>query len=81
METQHYSNGSVLRIAGGFIAIFSLVMGLLVLFVIPGACSFLGGLELIILAFLFIGGGLTYGIGEVLSRKKGKVEAKPVGTP
>lgn len=57
--------GEVLRVAGAFIAAFSLVMGLLVTFVIPGACSFLGGLELIILGFLFIIGVLAFIFGQI----------------
>ena len=55
----------VLRIGGGFTAIFSLAMGLLVLFVIPSACSFLGGIELVILGFLFIIGVLAFIVGKV----------------
>ncbi len=77
---RHDSSGSnLLRIGGAFTAVFSLVVGLLVLFVIPGACSFVGGLQLIILGFLFIGGVFAFLIGLVLSRKKGDIEANPAG--
>lgn len=79
MVRQNPSGSSLLRIAGGFIAVFSAVMALLILFVIPGACSFLSGLELLILGFLFIIGGLTFFLGTVFSWKKGKVEANPKG--
>ncbi len=60
----------LLRLAGGFVAVFSLVMGLLVLFVIPGACSFLGGLQLVILALLFVMGSLGFLIGHHMVRKQ-----------
>jgi predicted membrane channel-forming protein YqfA (hemolysin III family) len=60
----------LLRITGGFVAVFSLVMGLLVLFVLPASCSFLGGLELLILIMLFLMGGVGYLVGEFLVRRK-----------
>ncbi len=63
-------NGTdMLRIGGAFTAIFSLAMGLLVLYVIPTACSFLGSLQLIILGFLFIAGLLSFFLGYALMRK------------
>ena len=65
-----HMSGSVLRIGGGFTAGFSLVVGLLVLFAIPTACSFVGSLQLIILGFLFIGGVLAFLLGGISSRKK-----------
>ncbi len=61
------SKGDILRISGVFITIFSLAMGLLVLFVIPGACSFLGGIELLMLGFLFVFGIITFLVGKALS--------------
>jgi hypothetical protein len=67
---QRHMNGSVLRIGGGFIAVFSVVVGVLVLFAIPTACSFVGSLQLIILGFLFIGGVIAFLLGGILSRKK-----------
>jgi hypothetical protein len=57
----------VLRIAGAFVAIFSLVMGMLILFVIPGACSFVGSLELLMLGFLFILGVIAFLWGTAVS--------------
>ncbi len=66
------SPSSVLRIAGAFTAIFGLVMGMLVLFVIPGACSFLGGLQLLILTALFVLGVSAFLVGTILSRKSRK---------
>ena len=57
----------VLRIAGAFVAVFSLVVGMLVLFVIPGSCSFVGGLELLMLSLLFILGVITFLLGAALS--------------
>ncbi len=70
MERRDNSGRNLLRLAGGFIAIFSVIMGMLVLFVIPGACSFLGGLELVVLFILFLLGGMAFAAGEVMSRKR-----------
>ena len=64
------SSSLLLRTGGAFTAVFSLVMGLLVLFVIPSACSFLSGLELIILGFLFIVGVASFFLGNALLRRK-----------
>ena len=66
------SNSSILRLGGAITAIFSLVMGLLVLFVIPSACTFVGSLQLVILALLFIGGLLVFLFGLFLSHRKVK---------
>ncbi len=60
----------LLRLTGGFLAVSSLVAGLLVLFVIPGACSFLGSLQLVILAMLFVLGSLGFLIGHYLVRRQ-----------
>ena len=60
------SKGDILRISGAFITIFSLAMSLLVLFVIPGACAFLGGIELLMLGFLFVFGIIAFLIGKAL---------------
>lgn len=71
------TNISLLRVGGAFTAVFSLAMGLLVLYVIPVACSFVGSLQLAILALLFVGGVLAFLIGVVLSRRKRKAGAEP----
>ncbi len=76
MTEHNPTKGSVLRIAGAFTAIFSLAVGLLVLFVIPSACSFVSGLLLIFLGFLFIIGGLAFLLGSVMLRRK-RVESNP----
>jgi len=70
MIKQNPVGSSLLRIGGAFTAVFSLAVGLLVLFIIPGACTFLSGLELIFLGFLFIIGVLAFFFGNALSRKK-----------
>ncbi len=70
MIRQKSVGSSLLRIGGAFTVVFSLVVGLLVLFVIPGACSFVSGLELIILGFLFIVGVATFFLGNALLRRK-----------
>ena len=64
--------GTILRIGGGFTAIFSLAMSLLILFVIPIAFTFIGSLQLVILGLLFLGGLLVFLFGLVLSRRKAK---------
>ena len=73
-------SSSLLRVVGAFVAIFSLAMGMLVLFVIPGACTFVGSLELVILSFLFVIGGLVFLLGATLSWKKRKAEASSRGS-
>ncbi len=70
MIRQKQAGSSVLRIGGAFTAVFSLAIGLLVLFVIPGACSFVSGLQLILLGLLFVVGVLAFLIGNALLRKK-----------
>ncbi len=77
MIRQNSTGTSLLRIVGGFTAVFSLAVGLLVLFVIPGACTFVSGLQLIILGFLFLAGVLAFFLGNALLRKKRKVETNP----
>ncbi len=67
---QNRDKNDLIRLTGGFIAAFSLVMGLLVLFVIPGGCSLLGGIELLILAFMFLIGIIILFIGQLKRRQK-----------
>ena len=62
--------GTILLIGGAFTVVFSLVVGLLVLFVIPVACIFVSGLQLLFLGFLFIIGVIGFFLGNALSRKK-----------
>ncbi len=81
MVTQNPVGSSLLRLSGAFIAVFSLVIGLLVLFVIPGACTFVSGIQLILLGFLFIIGVLAFLLGQVLVWKRRRVEANPKGAP
>ncbi len=78
MVKQNPTSSSVLRIGGAFTAVFSLVVGLLVLFVIPGACTFVGSLQLLILGFLFVIGVLAFLLGNALLRRK-RVETNPKG--
>ncbi len=66
MALQNPTSGNLLRIGGAFTAVFSLAMGLLVLFVIPGACSFVGSLQILILGSLFVIGGLAFLFGRAL---------------
>lgn len=64
------AGSTALRVGGAFTAVFSVVVGVIILFALPVACSFVGGLELIILGFLFIIGVLAFFIGVVLSWRK-----------
>ena len=74
MIRQEPIGSNLLNIGGIFIIIFSVVVGSLVLFVIPGACSFVSSLLLLILGFFLLVGVLTFLTGKVLSRrnKRGK---------
>ncbi len=57
---------------GGLVAmVFSAAMGLLVLFVIPTACSFVNSLGVLILGFVFIGGGAAFLLGKALLWRRG----------
>ncbi len=80
MVKQNPTTSNVLRTGGAFTAVFSLAMGLLVLFVIPGACTFVNGLGLLILSFLFVAGVIAFFLGKGLLRKK-MVETNPKGGP
>lgn len=64
------SASQVLTTTGLVTTLFSVVAGALVLFVIPGACSFLGGLEVVMLAFLFVFGVAAFTVGKILGRRK-----------
>ncbi len=68
MKNRRIIGNNPLQISGAFIAVFSPVGGLLVLFVIPGACTFESGLELFALSFLFVVGILVFFLSEALSR-------------
>ncbi len=72
------TSSRLLRVGGAFTAVFSLAVGLLVLLVIPGACTFVSGLQLVFLSFLFVVGVLIFFLGNALSRKK-MVETNPKG--
>ncbi len=70
------NNIDLTRLTGGFIAGFSFVMGLLVLFVVPGGgCSFLGAIELLILAFLFLMGISIFLFGHIRVWRKRRSQA------
>ncbi len=68
--SQNIEGNNLLRITGAVVAAFSLVMGALIFFVIPSACSFLSSLGLLILGFLFIGGLAALLLGQVLVWRK-----------
>jgi membrane protein implicated in regulation of membrane protease activity len=72
MVTQTASNVSLLRVGGAFVAIFSVVVAALILFVIPVACTFVGSIQLLLLGLLFIAGVVSFLFGQVLSRRRAK---------
>jgi len=51
--------------------VFSAALGLLVWFVIPIACTFLGSLEVLMLALLFGAGGLAFLCGKLFWKDRG----------
>ncbi len=61
-----------MSIAGAVTTLFSLVTALLVLFVLPGGCSFVGIIELFGLVVLFFAGLVAFGIGKVLLPRFGR---------
>ena len=69
---QNLPDTSMLRIGGGVVAAFSVVMGMLILFVIPSACSFVVSLQLLILSFLFVLGSIAFLAGTAFSWKRRK---------
>ncbi len=75
MVNQRNQGCRLLCIVGAFVAAFSVIIATLILFnVIPGACTFVSGLELIFLGLLFIVGVIASLVGLVLLRKR-RVEA------
>ena len=68
---QRTTSGDLLCIGGGIAAAFGLAIGLLLLFVMPGACTFLSGLQLTFMGFLFIAGIISFLLGRVLLWRKG----------
>ena len=70
MVAQNPSRQHVLHVGGLFITIFSLVMVLLSLFVLPSACSFVGGLQVVFLAFMLIVGIVILLLANTVFRNK-----------
>lgn len=58
-------NIEMTRFVGGFIAVISFGMGLVFMFAVPIACTFVGSLGLVMLALLFIAGLSTFLVGQV----------------
>lgn len=61
---------NLVRTGGAFTAVFSLVIGVFVLFATSGACTFVSGLLLVFLGILLIIGILGFLLGNALSRRK-----------
>lgn len=69
MENQRTPISSLMATTGAVTAIFSLVVTALILSnIIPGFCSFVSGLQLVFLAFLFVLGSLAFFFGRAISR-------------
>lgn len=69
---QNYTPSDILRIGGIFTIAFSVITGLLVAFVLPTACSIVGGLGLVFLGFLLFIGLLAFASGLILQRRNRK---------
>ncbi len=69
MDSGSPSTSRILTILGTVLVIFSVVISVLVLYVIPSACNFVGSLQLLLLGFMFVGGVITLIIGRVLAHK------------
>lgn len=54
MDKENPSRNSLLRITGAVVSLFSLLLGLLVMFVLPSKCSFVSALALVILFFFLL---------------------------
>ena len=67
---EEYTVSTVLRTGGMFTVAFSVVIGMLVVFVLPVACSIFGGLELLFLGILNLLGIVAFITGLVLSKKQ-----------
>ena len=57
---------NLVRNSGGLAALFSLAVVLLILFVLPAACSVVFGFQVVIFAFVFILGILAFIVGQTM---------------
>ena len=73
MNGLRYENGNLWRIGGASTAIFSALVGALLL-VTPIACTFVGGLQLLFLVFLFLVGVIALAVGLIVARRHKKVK-------
>ena len=74
MDNASPSRSTVLRMTGAAVSIFSLILGLLVMFASPNGCSFVASLALVILSLLFITGGIVFLIGQILSWREHRLK-------
>lgn len=70
VNREQLTTGQILNILGIFTTVFSVGIGLLVLYVIPASCSWLTNLEMGILTLLFFGGLGAFIAGRVLIRRE-----------
>ncbi len=78
MIKRNHTNGELLYLGGVFTAAFSAVVGAIILFATPIACTFVGSLQLLILGFLFLIGVSALLIGVAMSRKSKKTRVASV---
>ena len=76
MEEWNPSRNSVLRITGAAVAVFSLVAGVFVMFVLSSRCSYLSSLLLVILSFLFLAGGIVFLVGQLFSWREHRLASR-----
>ena len=74
MDKENPSRNSLLRITGAVISLSSLILGLLVMFVASGSCSFVSALALVILFVLVITGGIIFLIGQLFSWREHRLK-------
>lgn len=67
------TGGKLTFLVGAGISVFSLLAGLVIFFT-PSSCSFIGSIQLLMLAFLFIAGLITSisGLPSYLKARTGK---------
>jgi len=76
MDKANPSRNSLIRITGAVVALFSLAVGALVMFVLPSRCSFVTSIVLVMMFLTLIGGGVTFLVGQFLLWRERRL--KPV---
>ena len=66
--------GRRLHVAGMFLTVFCALATMLIVFVLPAACSFVFGMQLVLLAFLFMTGIVMILVGFLLAKRESNME-------